>query len=228
MADDKGVKDGESSSDSSTGNDSTDTSNQSGGDGSGDSSSVSKESNEALAKERDRLLKEISDARAERRTLNSGATQDQGSSSSDSSSKSGTDHSDLADAARKRAFRVFITEHPEYQDDTKWKQLETTYLPRRSKVIWEDVKEDLEDAHVVLNREAISSEAAKKAADATARKMAEADSADIGGTSSSTSSGESKEELTPDEKKAFEKLRRADPAMTEEKYLKAKKRLKEG
>lgn len=228
MKDEEGVKGDESSADSSTGTDSTSKSSSEKDKGGSEDSAALERGNEALRKERDRLLKEVSDARASRRSLNSDQAQDGGDTGgTDTSKAKPTDRSaptSLEEAARKRAFRLFASTHPEYQDETKWKDLERIYTPRRSQVIWEDIIEDLEDAHVVLNRDAISTEAAQKAAGITARKMKEAESADIGGTSSQTNSGVSKVELTADEKAALLKLQKADPTMTEERYLKAKVR----
>jgi len=230
MEKDKGVTGDESATESSTGNDTTADDSQSGDDSTGveDEETAKRKRIEALLKEEQRLLKSISDARAERRTLPSDSGQtDAGDSSSDGKKGTSGDSTGLAEAARKRAFRVFLNEHPEYQDPSKWQQLEEMFVSRRSAMIWEDVKEDLEDAHVVLNRDSLTTEAAKKAAAITAKKLKQADDADIGGTSSSGGEDKTKVELTADEKKAFEKLRKADPSMTEERYLAAKKKFKE-
>ena len=176
--------------------------------------------------EEETLLKSIVEKRAQRRSEPAPVDE----TPADNGNPSGGDKKDdeaqsaLAKAAEQRAIRNFIKSHPEYVDSKKWDSLIKSYTPRRGKLLWEDVVEDLEDAHLILNKDQVSQEAEKKAKEDLAKKMFSASSGDIGGTSSSSPQASPKT-LTEDEKKLLAKLKKVDPTMTEERFIKRKESL---
>lgn len=196
-------------------------------DESNDLSSASKiteeEALEAIRKERERLLQEVTELRTERRTLKGQSSPESPDVPDKAQEKRGDP---VSAAAERRALRIFMEKHPEYSDSNRWNQLQGTYVSRRSNVIWEDILDDYEDAHYLLNRENLIREEAKRTAGQAVAKVYEGSRADIGGTSSNPPEGSTpKEGLTEEEKKIFENLRKVDPSLTEEKYLERKKRL---
>lgn len=192
------------------------------GSSTGEGSGASQAEIDALTKERDRLLTEVTTLRKDRRDLKT----DTKPLTSDGTQTSAKDTDPVAQAAKERAVRVFKQKHPEYADDIKLDSLLGNYVPRRGTLLWEDISDDLEDAHFLLNRDAIL-ESAKKGGTADAlAKMSAADSADIGGTSGQPPKEEKKEvQLSDDEKKILSKLQKVDPSMTVEKFAERRNRI---
>lgn len=181
---------------------------------------------EGLAKEEEKLLKSISDLRAERRTLSSPSSPDTSQSDSTDGDSTKTDSGVLEIASEKRALRALVEKYPQYADDQEYQRLRNIYRPRRGSILWEDILDDLDDAHFLLNRDSMIQSEASKASRETAKQMHEANRADIGSTSTSvTEDTTQKVELTKMERDIFEKMQKVDPKLTEEKYINRKKQI---
>lgn len=178
---------------------------------------------EALKKEKESLLADITSLRSERREIRSAP------SATPVVPAKEDDKSDLSKAVESRAVRKFLEAHPEYQDDAKWKSIESNFVNRRGNHLWEDVFDDLEDAYFLANRTAILSDAAREGANSAAARMLGADKADIGGTGSSGDASKqiSQDEvkLSDDERRIFENMRQVDPSLTIERFTSRKKTL---